>query len=90
MDIAQDAIESMPRDRIKTHHLKLLAFFLKTLDVRRLLSSKTEKQINIEEEKIITAFCSLVMRLSENIFRPIFLKVGVSGCTNVKLQLALC
>eukprot|EP00795_Rhopilema_esculentum_P004548 gene4548-20800_t len=75
MDIAQDAIESMPRDRIKTHHLKLLAFFLKALDVRRLLSRKPEKQINIEEEKIITAFCSLVMRLSENIFRPMFLKI---------------
>eukprot|EP00112_Aurelia_sp_Birch-Aquarium-sp1_P006370 Seg1704.8 transcript_id=Seg1704.8/GoldUCD/mRNA.D3Y31 product="HEAT repeat-containing protein 1" protein_id=Seg1704.8/GoldUCD/D3Y31 len=75
MEITQIAIESMPRDSIKTNHSKILSLFLKAFDIRTLNSDKSEPELKNIEGSIITAFCSLVMKLSENIFRPMFIKI---------------
>lgn len=75
MEILHQAVESMPRDVIKSNHVKLLTLFMKAFDVRSLHSDRPEQQVENAERKIITAFCALVMKMSENTFRPMFLKV---------------
>ena len=75
MDVTKRAVESMPRDSIKTNHVKILALFVKAFDIRCLYSKKPEQEVSIAEESIIAAFCALVMKMSENTFRPMYLKV---------------
>ena len=86
MDIVHQAVESMSRDSIKANHIKILALFLKALDVRCFYSEKSKQDVGSAEEKIISAFCTLVMKTSENTFRPMFLKVccifDIAQCFN--------
>ena len=87
MEITQIAIESMPRDSIKTNHSKVMSLFLKAFDIRSLNSGKSEQEVENIEGGIIAAFCSLVMKLSENIFRPIFIKVSLSQAMDIDLEI---
>ena len=75
MEVVKEAIESMSRENIKTNHVKILALFLKAFDIRSFYSGLPEQEVEIAEESIVTAFSGLVMKMSENTFRPMFLKV---------------
>ena len=75
MEMTKEAIEVMPRDGIKAMHAKILSLFLKAFDIRYLHSERPEQEVEIVEGGIIAAFGALVMKMSENTFRPMFLKV---------------
>ena len=75
MEVVKESIESISRDDVKANHIRILALFLKAFDIRCLYSDKAEKEVDIAEGSVIAAFCGLVMKMSENTFRPMFLKV---------------
>ena len=75
MEVVKESIETMSHDDIKANHIRILAMLLKAFDIRCLYSEKPEKEVDIAEDSIIVAFCGLVMKMSENTFRPMFLKV---------------
>jgi len=75
MEVVKESIESISRDDIKANHIRILALFLKAFDIRCLYSDKAEKEVDIAEGSVIAAFCGLVMKMSENTFRPMFLKI---------------
>ncbi len=75
MEIGQSAMAALSREDAKIHNGKILTFFLKALDVRCLNSEKSQQEVAEAEVITINAFCTLTMKLSESLFRPMFLKV---------------
>ena len=76
MEILQHAMEAFPRDSIKTYNVKILSLFLKAFDVRSFKAEESLDELQALEGTIVGAFCTLIMKLSENLFRPMFLKVS--------------
>jgi len=77
--LVSDAIAKMPKDGIKANHHRLFKFFLVSFDLRREEAGgedALEGRLDLEavESASTKAFVQLVMRLSETLFRPVFLK----------------
>lgn len=62
----------MDRPSIGTYHVKIFEQCLVALDLRRLLPESV-KDINVVEQSVIHAITVLTMKLTETMFRPLFL-----------------
>eukprot|EP00794_Sanderia_malayensis_P007770 gene7770-8616_t len=77
MEIVQYCMEDISREDTKTYNGRILSLFLKALDIRSLNAGKSQQELFNLEGSVLNAFCTLVMKLSENLFRPMFLKIHI-------------
>ncbi|XP_064652664.1 HEAT repeat-containing protein 1-like [Lineus longissimus] len=75
MGILTDHISDISRDNLASHHNQILTFFLQALDYRTKHSQQSLSDIEAMEGHVISAVVSMVMRLSEATFRPMFFKL---------------
>ena len=69
-------ITHMTKDDVKNFHSELLSLFMSALDYRsQHVQDISQESLLRTEEAVIGAFISLIMRLSESLFRPMFLKL---------------
>ncbi|KAJ3046926.1 HEAT repeat-containing protein 1, partial [Rhizophlyctis rosea] len=70
-----NVITHMPKPDLVQHHKELFRFFLVSFDYRRTYGSQTTPEdLILVENSIISSFLSLVMKLNETLFKPLFLK----------------
>ncbi|XP_028404436.1 HEAT repeat-containing protein 1-like isoform X2 [Dendronephthya gigantea] len=75
-EILDSCITHMTKDDVNNYHNELLSLFVSALDYRsQHAQGVPEEKVLKTEETIIGAFISLIMRLSESLFRPMFLKL---------------
>eukprot|EP00698_Gefionella_okellyi_P019833 TRINITY_DN6145_c0_g1_i1.p1 TRINITY_DN6145_c0_g1~~TRINITY_DN6145_c0_g1_i1.p1 ORF type:complete len:1374 (-),score=306.25 TRINITY_DN6145_c0_g1_i1:2899-7020(-) len=72
--LIQDVIERMDDVAVRTYNEQLLKLFLQGFDYRA-EAFATVPQITDVETATVNAFMALVLKLSGNLFRPIFLKL---------------
>lgn len=72
--ILSESFASMSRDDLTIQLPALTAFFVQALDARSLLSTQkaSVNEMNSSEEPVVAALVSLVLKLSEASFRPLF------------------
>ncbi|ETE69404.1 HEAT repeat-containing protein 1, partial [Ophiophagus hannah] len=75
MDILKEHIVTLEKDQLSAHQSELTAFFTKALDFRAEHSQDNLEKIGKIEARIITCLISMVMKLSEMSFRPLFFKL---------------
>uniref|UniRef100_A0A452ICU1 HEAT repeat-containing protein 1 n=1 Tax=Gopherus agassizii TaxID=38772 RepID=A0A452ICU1_9SAUR len=75
MDILKEHIAVMERDQLLSHQSELTAFFMKALDFRTEHSQDDLEEVGRTETHIISCLISMVMKLSEVSFRPLFFKL---------------
>uniref|UniRef100_A0A8C3FEI2 HEAT repeat-containing protein 1 n=1 Tax=Chrysemys picta bellii TaxID=8478 RepID=A0A8C3FEI2_CHRPI len=75
MDILKEHIAGMERDQLVSHQSELTAFFMKALDFRTEHSQDDLEEVGRTESHIISCLISMVMKLSEVSFRPLFFKL---------------
>lgn len=64
---------SMDRSSVGAYHTRIFDFCLNALDIRRQHPSSV-KNISIIEESIVTSMISLTMKLTETMFKPLFIR----------------
>ncbi|CAM5101904.1 unnamed protein product [Eretmochelys imbricata] len=75
MDILKEHIAVMERNQLISHQSELTAFFMKALDFRTEHSQDDLEEVGRTETHIISCLISMVMKLSEVSFRPLFFKL---------------
>ena len=77
MSILSESFAAMSSDELAIQLPALTTFFVKALDTRSLLSGQaaTIEQMNSAEEPVVSALVSLVLKLSEASFRPLFFQL---------------
>ncbi|XP_075780923.1 HEAT repeat-containing protein 1 [Pelodiscus sinensis] len=75
MDILKEHIAAMERNQLISHQSELTAFFMKALDFRTEHSQDDLEEVSRTETHIISCLISMVMKLSEVSFRPLFFKL---------------
>lgn len=75
MDILKEHIVVLEKDQLTTHQSELTAFFMKALDFRAEHSQDNLEEVGKTEFHIITCLISMIMKLSEMSFRPLFFKL---------------
>uniref|UniRef100_A0A8C3TAF6 HEAT repeat-containing protein 1 n=1 Tax=Chelydra serpentina TaxID=8475 RepID=A0A8C3TAF6_CHESE len=75
MDILKEHIAVMERNQLISHQSELTAFFMKALDFRTEHSQDDLEDVGRTETHIISCLISMVMKLSEVSFRPLFFKL---------------
>ncbi|KAG8123551.1 hypothetical protein E2320_019037 [Naja naja] len=75
MDILKEHIVTLEKDQLSAHQSELTAFFTKALDFRAEHSQDNLEKVGKIEARIITCLISMVMKLSEMSFRPLFFKL---------------
>jgi len=65
----------MDKQAIDNNYKQLFKFYLITFDIRRLNGQFMFESIEEIEGHLITAFMSLIMKLNETTFKPIFIKI---------------
>lgn len=66
-------VGSMDRSSIGVYHAKVFDLCLLALDMRH-QNPASVKNINIVEQNVITAVVTLTMKLTETMFRPLFIR----------------
>ncbi|KAJ3680582.1 hypothetical protein LUZ60_016860 [Juncus effusus] len=66
-------INTMDRASITTYHAKIFEFCLNSLNLRH-ETPESIKNVNLVENSVINALTGLTMRLTEKMFRPLFLQ----------------
>ncbi|XP_053156079.1 HEAT repeat-containing protein 1 [Hemicordylus capensis] len=75
MDILKEHIITLEKDQLSAHQSELTAFFMKALNFRAEHSQDDLKEVGKIETHIISCLISMVMKLSEMSFRPLFFKL---------------
>ncbi|KAJ7342282.1 hypothetical protein JRQ81_010011 [Phrynocephalus forsythii] len=75
MDILKAHITILERDQLSAHQSELTALFMNALDFRAEHSEDNLEDVGKIETHIIMCLISMVMRLSEISFRPLFFKL---------------
>ncbi|EGG21033.1 U3 snoRNP protein [Cavenderia fasciculata] len=73
-----------PKD-VGLHHRSIFKFYLQGFEFRRRYQAKVSN-IDLIEEHIISSFMTLVLKLNENLFKPIFLKTIEWGIGQLQQQ----
>ncbi|KAH0622511.1 hypothetical protein JD844_024882 [Phrynosoma platyrhinos] len=74
-DILKEHIIFLERDQLSAHQSELTSFFMKALDFRTEHSQDNLEEVGKIEDHIIMCLISMVMKLSEMSFRPLFFKL---------------
>ncbi|KAL8185848.1 UNVERIFIED_CONTAM: HEAT repeat-containing protein 1, partial [Gekko kuhli] len=75
MNILKEHIIVLEKDQLAAHQSELTAFFMKALDFRAEHSEDDLEEVGKIEFHIITCLISMIMKLSEMSFRPLFFKL---------------
>uniref|UniRef100_A0ACB8GBL6 HEAT repeat-containing protein 1 n=2 Tax=Sphaerodactylus townsendi TaxID=933632 RepID=A0ACB8GBL6_9SAUR len=75
MDILKEHIVVLEKDQLNAHQYELTALFVKALDFRAEHSQDDLEEVGKIEFHIITCLISMIMKLSEISFRPLFFKL---------------
>ncbi|KAL7987540.1 hypothetical protein Chor_006459 [Crotalus horridus] len=75
MDILKEHIVTLEKNQLSAHQSELTAFFTKALDFRAEHSQDNIEKVGKIESRIITCLISMIMKLSEMSFRPLFFKL---------------
>ncbi|NXL34072.1 HEAT1 protein, partial [Glaucidium brasilianum] len=75
MDILKEHIVGMEKEHLIAHQAELTAFFMKALDFRTEHAQDDLEEVGKTEAYIINCLTSMVMKLSEASFRPLFFKL---------------
>nr|XP_016854661.1 PREDICTED: HEAT repeat-containing protein 1 [Anolis carolinensis] len=75
MDILKEHIVILERDQLSAHQSELTSFFVKALDFRTEHSQDDLEEVGEVEGHIIMCLISMIMKLSEMSFRPLFFKL---------------
>ncbi|KAM6279972.1 HEAT repeat-containing protein 1 [Porphyrio hochstetteri] len=75
MNILKEHIVSMEKEHLISHQSELTAFFMKALDFRTEHAQDDLEEVGKTEMCIIDCLISMVMKLSEASFRPLFFKL---------------
>ncbi|XP_010020631.1 PREDICTED: HEAT repeat-containing protein 1, partial [Nestor notabilis] len=75
MNILKEHIVSMEKEHLISHQSELTAFFMKALDFRTDHAQDDLEEVGKTETYIIDCLISMVMKLSEASFRPLFFKL---------------
>ncbi|XP_077201538.1 HEAT repeat-containing protein 1 [Paroedura picta] len=75
MDILKEHIVVLEKDQLTAYQSELTAFFMKALDFRAEHSQDDLEEVGKIEFHIITCLISMIMKLSEMSFRPLFFKL---------------
>ncbi|NXD79776.1 HEAT1 protein, partial [Halcyon senegalensis] len=75
MNILKEHIVCMEKEQLISHQSELTAFFMKVLDFRTEHAQDDLEEVGKTEACIIDSLISMVMKLSEASFRPLFFKL---------------
>ncbi|NXY48767.1 HEAT1 protein, partial [Ceuthmochares aereus] len=75
MNILKEHIVVMEKEHLISHQSELTAFFMKALDFRKEHAQDDLEEVGKTEACIIDCLLSMVMKLSEASFRPLFFKL---------------
>ncbi|NWW83175.1 HEAT1 protein, partial [Climacteris rufus] len=75
MNILKEHIVGMEKEHLISHQPELTAFFMKVLDFRTEHAQDDLEEVGKIEAYIIDCLISMVMKLSESSFRPLFFKL---------------
>ncbi|XP_009700192.1 PREDICTED: LOW QUALITY PROTEIN: HEAT repeat-containing protein 1 [Cariama cristata] len=75
MNILKEHIVGMEKEHLISHQSELTAFFMKALDFRTEHAQDDLEEVGKTEAYIIDCLISMVMKLSETSFRPLFFKL---------------
>ncbi|XP_010150075.1 PREDICTED: HEAT repeat-containing protein 1 [Eurypyga helias] len=75
MNILKEHIVGMEKEHLVSHQSELTAFFMKALDFRTEHAQDDLEEVGKTEAYIIDCLISMVMKLSEASFRPLFFKL---------------
>ncbi|XP_071405700.1 HEAT repeat-containing protein 1 [Pithys albifrons albifrons] len=75
MNILKEHIVGMEKEHLISHQPELTAFFMKVLDFRTEHAQDDLEEVGKTEADIIDCLISMVMKLSEASFRPLFFKL---------------
>ncbi|NXL43211.1 HEAT1 protein, partial [Podilymbus podiceps] len=75
MNILKEHIVGMEKEHLISHQTELTAFFMKALDFRTEHAQDDLEEVGKTEAYIIDSLLSMVMKLSEASFRPLFFKL---------------
>ncbi|RMC12767.1 hypothetical protein DUI87_10292 [Hirundo rustica rustica] len=75
MNILKEHISGMEKEHLISHQPELTAFFMKVLDFRTEHAEDDLEEVGKIEAHIIDCLISMVMKLSEASFRPLFFKL---------------
>ncbi|NXN72323.1 HEAT1 protein, partial [Himantopus himantopus] len=75
MNILKEHIVGMEKEHLISHQSELTAFFMKALDFRTEHAEDDLEEVGKTEAYIIDCLISMVMKLSEASFRPLFFKL---------------
>ncbi|XP_062980420.1 HEAT repeat-containing protein 1 isoform X2 [Elgaria multicarinata webbii] len=75
MDILKEHIIILGKDQLTAHQSELTTFFMKALDFRAEHSQDDLEEVGKIETHIMMCLISMVMKLSEMSFRPLFFKL---------------
>uniref|UniRef100_A0A8C8EF86 HEAT repeat-containing protein 1 n=1 Tax=Otus sunia TaxID=257818 RepID=A0A8C8EF86_9STRI len=75
MDILKEHIVGMEKEHLISHQAELTAFFMKALNFRTEHAQDDLEEVGKTEACIINCLISMVMKLSEASFRPLFFKL---------------
>nr|XP_009486339.1 PREDICTED: HEAT repeat-containing protein 1 [Pelecanus crispus] len=75
MNILKEHIVGMEKEHLISHQSELTAFFMKALDFRTEHAQDDLEEVGKTEACIIDCLLSMVMKLSEPSFRPLFFKL---------------
>ncbi|XP_015678298.1 HEAT repeat-containing protein 1 [Protobothrops mucrosquamatus] len=75
MDILKEHIVTLEKNQLSAHQSELTTFFTKALDFRAEHSQDNIEKVGKIESRIITCLISMIMKLSEMSFRPLFFKL---------------
>uniref|UniRef100_A0A8C5J142 HEAT repeat-containing protein 1 n=1 Tax=Junco hyemalis TaxID=40217 RepID=A0A8C5J142_JUNHY len=75
MNILKEHITGMEKEHLISHQTELTAFFMKVLDFRTEHAEDDLEEVGKIEAYIIDCLISMVMKLSEASFRPLFFKL---------------
>uniref|UniRef100_A0A8C0HS52 HEAT repeat-containing protein 1 n=1 Tax=Buteo japonicus TaxID=224669 RepID=A0A8C0HS52_9AVES len=75
MNILKEHIVGMEKEHLISHQSELTAFFMKALDFRTEHAEDDLEEVGKTEAYVIDCLISMVMKLSEASFRPLFFKL---------------
>ncbi|GAM27014.1 hypothetical protein SAMD00019534_101890 [Acytostelium subglobosum LB1] len=74
-DFVGDISTNLGAKDVALYHKNIFKFFLQCFDFRRKYNSKV-RNIDLVEQHLISSFIALIMKLNENLFKPLFLKIS--------------
>ncbi|KFO77095.1 HEAT repeat-containing protein 1 [Cuculus canorus] len=86
MNILKEHIAVMEKEHLISHQSELTAFFMKALDFRTEHAEDDLEEVGKTEAYIIDCLLSMVMKLSEASFRPLFFKLFDWSRTELTLK----